>query len=267
VLLADPDAVEQAAVGDAGCREHDLARGHVGHVVFAVEIGDADAQGVIALFGGIEDQPALHLAPDAAQRRSSQHPLGRAAGTQIDIDARFFGVGGVNDAGDVAVADQLDRDARHPEVLNERGVAGPVEDAGGDFGRRHTLGPGEGAHIVDRRLVEIDEARRVPCPDRHLGHVDVGGVQQPAPLGDRQYRNRVRLILGAQRCAFERIDRDVDRRTVAAANALAEVEHAGLARVALADDDGAGDVEPAQFVVHGLDGGGVGGLLVALAAP
>ena len=34
-----------------------------------------------------EQQPALHLAADAAQRRRRQHALGRAADAHIDVDA------------------------------------------------------------------------------------------------------------------------------------------------------------------------------------
>ena len=36
-------------------------------------------QRALALLLGVEHQPALHLAADAAQRRRRQHALGRAA--------------------------------------------------------------------------------------------------------------------------------------------------------------------------------------------
>ena len=48
--------------------------------------------------------------------------------------------------------------------------------------------------------------------DRDLVHIDVGRVEQPALLGDREHRERVGPGLGADRRAFERIERDVDLR-------------------------------------------------------
>ena len=47
----------------------------------------------LALLLGVEDQPALHLAADAAQRRRRQHAFGRAADAEIDVDAGLRRVG------------------------------------------------------------------------------------------------------------------------------------------------------------------------------
>ena len=76
---AEADAGEQVAVGDAGRGEQDVAARHLAHVVFAVEVGDAHAARALALLVGIDDQAALHLAADAAERRRGEHALGRAA--------------------------------------------------------------------------------------------------------------------------------------------------------------------------------------------
>ena len=40
-----------------------------------------------ALLLGVEDQPALHLAADAAQRAGRQHAFRRGADAEIDVDA------------------------------------------------------------------------------------------------------------------------------------------------------------------------------------
>ncbi len=78
---------------------------------------------------GVEDQPALHLAADAAQRRRRQHALRRAADAEIDVDAGIAGIGGVDHAGDVAVGDQLHRGAGLAHAGDQVGVARAVEDA------------------------------------------------------------------------------------------------------------------------------------------
>ena len=95
------------------------------------------------------------------------------------------------------------------------GVARPVEDQRGDLGRLHALGLGEIADVLFGRRVEIDDALRIAGADRDLVHVDVGRVQQRAALGHGHGGDRARHVLGAQRRAFERIDRDVDLRAAA----------------------------------------------------
>src|SRR5215470_16999758 len=45
--------------------------------------------------------------------------------------------------------------------------------------------------------------------DGDLVHVDVGRIEQGAAVGECHGRDRARHVLGAQRRAFERVDRDV----------------------------------------------------------
>ena len=68
-----------------------------------------------------------------------------------------------------------------------------------------------------------------------------------------------------QRRALERVDGDVDLRRRAVADVLAVVEHRRLVLLALADHDEAVHRDGAEHVAHGVDGGLVGGLLVAAA--
>ena len=82
------------------------------HVVFLVRVLDAHASRALALCLGVEDQPALHLAADAAQRAGRQHAFRRAAGAEIDVDAGILGLRRVDDAGDVAIGDEPDRRTR-----------------------------------------------------------------------------------------------------------------------------------------------------------
>src|SRR5450756_2265363 len=82
-VLAELDARQQRAGGDAGRGEQAVAPHHILDAVDHARIGDAHLGRARAVLLGIEDQPALHLAADAAQRRRRQHAFGRAAGADI----------------------------------------------------------------------------------------------------------------------------------------------------------------------------------------
>ena len=116
---------------------------------------------------------------------------------------------------------------------------------------------------VRRRCVKIDDAFGIARTDGNLVHIHVRRVQEPTALGDRQHGQRVRHGFGANRGALERINGDIDLRAVAKAHLLADVEHRALVHLTLADDDAALDVDLAQLMAHGINGGLVGGLLVA----
>ena len=102
--------------------------------------------------------------------------------------------------------------------------------------------------------------------DRDLVHIDVGRVEQRAAFRHRHGGDRARHVLGAQRRAFERIDRDVDLRPGFRADLLADEQHRRFVALALADHDRAVDRQLVELAPHGVDGGLVGGLLVAVAA-
>ena len=72
-----------------------------------------------------EQQPALELAADAAQRRRREHALGRAARAHIDVDRRV-GIGDRDHPGDVAVGDQHDAAAEAAQLGDQlrRGAGG-----------------------------------------------------------------------------------------------------------------------------------------------
>ena len=141
-------------------------------------------------------------------------------------------------------------------------VARPVEDAGGDLGDRHALRLRQRLDVGAGRGIEIDDARRIARSDGDLVHVDVGRVQKPAALGDREHRERIWHRLGADRRALERIDRDVDLRALARADLLADVKHRRFVHLAFADDDGAADRQLGELAPHGIDRDLVGGLLL-----
>jgi hypothetical protein len=154
-----------------------------------------------------------------------------------------------------------------PQPSARRFVARPVEHARHDLARGDALGGSERMDVVGHRIAQIEQPRRVSRPDRQLVHVGVGGVQEPALFRDRQHRERVGAGLGGDRCAFERVERDIDLGSGAdgAADLLADIQHRRFVALALADDDGAVEVELVQRVAHRLDRSGIGGMLVAAA--
>src|SRR5882757_8855221 len=74
-VLAELDASEQRAIGDAGGGEQAVALHHVGDLIFLARIADPHLGRARALLFGVEHEPALHLAADAAQRRRRQYTL------------------------------------------------------------------------------------------------------------------------------------------------------------------------------------------------
>ena len=149
---------------------------------------------------------------------------------------------------------------------DDLGVARPVEQQRGDLRRLDALGLGQIANVVLRRRIEIDDALRVARADRDLLHVDVRRMQQRAAVGHRHGGDRARHVLGAQRGAFERIDRDIDLRAGVVADFLADEQHRRLVALALADHDGAVDRQLVEFAPHGIDRGLIGRLFVAVPA-
>ena len=109
-------------------------------------------------------------------------------------------------------------------------------------------------------------ALRIAGADGDLVHVDVGRVEERAAFRHRHHGDGARHVLGAQRRALQRIERDVDLRAAAGADLLADEQHRRLVALALADDDGAVDRQIVQFAAHGVDRCLVGRLLVAAAA-
>ena len=70
-----------------------------------------------------------------------------------------------------------------------------------------------------------------------------------------------------RRRPLERVDGDVDHRRAAVADLLAVVEHRRLVLLALADHDDAVHRDRVEHEAHRVDGGLVGGDLVAAADP
>ena len=112
-------ALEQRASGDAGRRKDDIAAHHIGDGVDVIGVFDAHLSGAVFFFFAVEDEAALHLASDAAQSGGGEHTLRRATDAHIDVNAGACALGGMDDAGDIAIGDEIDGGACLADGLDE----------------------------------------------------------------------------------------------------------------------------------------------------
>ncbi len=123
--------------------------------------------------------------------------------------------------------------------------------------------PGDPSDRLVRRHFKIDKPVGKAGADGDLVHIDVRRVEQAAPIGQRDHGKGVRQVFRADRRSLQRIERDVDLRSLAGADLLADEEHRRLVALALADHHLPANPQPVQLIAHGVDGCLVGGFLVA----
>ena len=92
-------------------------------------------------------------------------------------------------------------------------------------------------------------------------------MQQSASGSHGDHGHRVGHILGRRCGAFERVQRDVNSRTIARADLFANEQHGRFIPLPFADDDDAGDIQPIQLFAHGIHCRLISGLFVAPAHP
>ena len=125
----------------------------------------------------------------------------------------------------------------------------------------------DGADVVGGASLDVDRVDRGGA-DCDLLHVERrAGEEHRAALGDGDDRDRVRLPERGQPRPLERIDGDVDLRTLAVPDLLAVVEHRRLVLLPLPDHDDAAHRDAVEDEPHRVDGGPVGTLLLAAADP
>ena len=127
------------------------------------------------------------------------------------------------------------------------------------------LGLGELGQCDGWGVVQIDQLVRQPVADGDLVHVGVRRCEEAAFLRHREHGKRVGAAGGANGGAFEWVESDIEAGALACAHGLADIEHRRLVPLALADHHRAGDIERVQAAPHGVDGGLIGGFLVAAA--
>ena len=103
--------------------------------------------------------------------------------------------------------------------------------------------------------------------DNQLFHVHVWRVQETAFIAYSQHRQRIRLAHCRHTRAFDRIDGDVDRITVAGSDFLADKQHRRFINLTLANHDGAVDVDLVEHNTHGVHRRAISGIFIAAAQP
>ena len=232
--------------------------------VDAVKVGDPGFSGTAFFIIVAEQEAAIHLPTHAFQRSSGQYAFGGAARAHIHVDAGFR-VGAMHHTGHVAVGDQTDGSTCGAHFCDHVGVAGALKDANCDIRSRAALGAGQrfdafaGGHVERYHIGVIARA------NRQLVHIGVGRVQHRAAWAHGDHGQRIGHVLGGQRGAFERVQRDVHAGAIAGADFFADVKHRGFVTLAFADHHDARDVEHVKLFAHRVDGGLVGGFLITLA--
>ena len=167
-------------------------------------------------------------------------------------------------AGEIPVPDEADAGPGLSDVGDQLLVAGAIEHDHHEVVHVAVEGPGDGLQVVRHRRQDVHPPAG-GARHHQLLHVDVGRVEQSPPLGRGQDRDRTRGTGRAEVRALEGVDGDVHGGPAPGAHLLADVEHRRLVALALADDDGAVDVDGLHLVTHGFDGDVVRALPVALA--
>ena len=204
--------------------------------------------------------------PTRLQRRGRDHSLRRAADPVEQVDAGL-GSGGGDRRRDVAVADQVDARAGLAELADQLLVPVALEHDDTNVRRAYALRLRDSIDVFGRRRVDVDRLDRIGA-GCDLLHVDRRAREEHrAALRDRDHGDRIGLAERCQPRPLERIDGDVDRRTAAVADLLPVVEHRRLVLLPLADHDHAFHRDGVEHRPHRVDGGLVGGDLVAAPDP
>ena len=197
---------------------------------------------------------ALQLAAEAAHRAGGDDRLAGAARSDHHVDAGAR-PGGHHGQPDVAVADDGDPRAERPDPLEQRQVAGPVEQDDGEVLHLHVHGEGDAAEVVLRRVADVDGAARLRA-DRDLVHVGDRRREQDAPrLGDGGDAERLAEPAGHEADPVDREHGEVDTVAPGADGSPREQPVVGALR---ADDDSPLEGHARQRLLHHLVAGVAG---------
>ncbi|MOA13503.1 hypothetical protein D3C78_1335590 [compost metagenome] len=92
-------------------------------------------------------------------------------------------------------------------------------------------------------------------------------MQEGAAIAHRQYCQRIGLAHGGHAGAFDRVDGDIHRVALAAADLLADIQHWRFINFAFADHNAAIDIHFIKHNAHCVDRSTIGGVLIAASQP
>ncbi len=102
-----------------------------------------------------------------------------------------------------------------------------------------------------------------PGPTISFFHIHIRRVEEAAFIANRHHRQRVGLTHGRHAGTFNRIDGDIYRVAFAGTHFFADIEHRRFIDFALADDDGAVDIDEVKHNAHGVNRCAVGGIFLS----
>ena len=204
----------------------------------------------------------MHVASHALQGCGSDDAFGSAADAKEDVSPRF-GPSRRERACHIAVGDETDASSSRAHFLNDVGVAGAIQDDGGDVADGFAQSISHSAEIFSGGEVEVYGASGIR-PNGDLVHIHAGaGLIHGVSVGHRYHSQSVASAVGGELRAVYRVYRNVAARRGAVADALAVVEHRGFVFFAFAYHHDAVHRHGVQHGAHGIHGCGIHGVVVA----
>ncbi len=114
------------------------------------------------------------------------------------------------------------------------------------------FGFGKCLRRVRRRHLQRDHVVGVARPDGQLVHIHIRRVQHRPARPHGNHGQRVGHVLGGQRGAFQRVQRDINAGTIAGADFFADEQHRCLVPFAFADHHHACNIQHVQLFAHGI---------------
>ena len=144
-------------------------------------------------------------------------------------------------------------------------MARTLQNAHGDVGCVTALGLGQRLDPFAGGHRQGDRVGGKARTDGQLFHINVRRVQHRPARPHGNHGQRVGHVLGGQRGAFQRVQRDVHAGAVAGANLFPDEQHRCFVALAFANHHHARDVQQVQLFAHGVHRRLVGGFFVAVA--
>ena len=136
----------------------------------------------------------------------------------------------------------------------------------GQLAQRLVQRAGDIAQVLFQRQIEIDSAFSA-WADNQLFHIHIRRVEEAAFIADRHHCQGISLAHRRHPSTFDGIDGDIHRIALAGAHFFADIEHRRFIDFALADNDGAVDIDEVKHNAHGVNRCAVGGVFIAAAKP
>src|SRR5688572_20634798 len=126
-VAEETHAFHQRAVGHAGCGKHDVRpRGELLRAIDSRDVCDPHRMTALLMLRAVHDEPRVDLATETAHRGSGKHAFRRTTSAHYRVHAAADDGGG-DAGGQITIADQPDTCARRTNLVDQLGMAWPVQ--------------------------------------------------------------------------------------------------------------------------------------------